>query len=387
MDLPAPGSFCVRHLLLAALLCTGGGRLASAQDTGVVAVTRGSAGISGVVTDSSGHPLADIEVSVSAGSARTRSGALGSFFLSGLDAGWATLSARRLGFKVFSQQVRLVERVNLRVNIRLMSSPEVLEAVAVIAPRQAYDSRLAGFNARSALKVGHFVTRARIDRANSTNLTDMLREIPGVKIGGMRNEGRAIRLRNSDCAPLVFVDGFPATAGEFDVDMIDLQSVEGIEVYAGLGSIPAEFSGPRDLDRCGVIAIWSRPSRDRRVARDTRPVAVQPTVPRTEPFTVDEVDVIARLDTGTKGPTYPDSLYRASVGGRVVVEFVVDAQGLVELATFDVMASSHPLFTQAVHDALAEARFRPAAQGGRKVRQFVQMPFSFTPDAPKQAKP
>lgn len=378
MDSLASGSFCVRALLSAALLCVAVAGRTPAQ---------GNAALRGAVTDSAGRPIEDVDVAVSGVAGATRSDAHGLYRMAGFEPGPVVVTARRLGFNMYTQSVRLLAGVELRLDIRLVPSLEVLPAVAVVAPRHSYDARLAGFNARSALKVGHFVTRERIDRANSTTLTDMLRELPGVKIGAMRNQGRAIRLRGANCAPLIFVDGFPATAGEFDVDMIDLQSVEGIEVYAGLGSIPAEFSGPRDLDRCGVIAIWSRPSRERRGARDVSRAAATPPVAPQEAQTPDQVDVVARLDSGSRGPTYPDSLYRARVTGRVVVEFVVDTLGFVEPASFDVMASSHPLFTQAVQEALALARFHPATQNGHKVRQFVQMPFAFAPMAARQAQP
>jgi TonB family protein len=206
----------------------------------------------------------------------------------------------------------------------------------------------------------------------------MLREIPGVRIGPVTNQGRAIRLRGATCPPLVFVDGFPATAGEFDVDMIDLVTVEGIEVYSGMATVPPEFLGPRDLDRCGVIAIWSRPSRAK--ARPGGSAGAAPSAADTASLYMrDEVDVAARPDSGNVGPTYPDSLYRAQVRGQVVVEFVVDTLGLVELASIEVLVSSDPLFTAAVRDALARAKFVPARRGGQRARQLVQYPFVFSP--------
>jgi TonB family protein len=335
--------------------------------------------IKGTVHDSAGRPISGVELGVVGGGLRDRTDERGAFRLAGIVPGPATLVARRIGYKPYSYDLRLRTSEEHTVDVVLFPSPEVLEAVSVTAQRQVYDSRLAGFNARLQQKVGHFVTRERIDRANSTTLSDMLREIPGVKIGPMRNEGRAIRIRGAACPPLVFVDGFPATAGEFDVDIIDLQSVEGIEVYAGLGSIPPEFTGPRDLDRCGVIAIWSRPSRERRrlAARpETRPDSTGP-VDLTGVLTHDQVDLAARLDTGSAAPRYPDSLYTARTTGRVVMEFVVDTAGLVEPGTIEVLESAHALFTQAVREALLAAHFQAAWSKGRRVRQFVQLPFSF----------
>ncbi len=365
-------SFRLRVVWLA-LLVGAGGTAISAQS---------GASIKGTVFDSAGRPIPGVELGVVGGGLRDRTDERGHYHLAGIVAGPATILARRIGYMPYSYSLRLLPREEHTVDVVLQASPEVLDAVTVTGERHVYDSRLAGFNARLQQKVGHFVTRERIDRANSTNLSDMLREIPGVKIGPIRNEGRAIRIRGAACAPLVFVDGFPATAGEFDVDIIDLQSVEGIEVYAGLGVIPPEFTGPRDLDRCGVVAIWSRPSRDRRratVRPDPRPDSTA-LADLQGVLTRDQVDVAARLDTTSAGPHYPDSLYRAGTTGRVVVEFVVDTAGMVEPATIDVMTSSHPLFTQAVRDALLAAHFHSAWSKGQRVRQFVQLPFSFITD-------
>ena len=307
----------------------------------------------------------------------------GAYGLSGLAPGPATLTARRIGYRAFSQELRLEAGEERRVDIRLTMSASMLSGIDVMAPREPYDSRLAGFNARSARHVGHFVTRDRIERANSANLSDLLREMPGVRIGPVRNQGRMIRLRGASCPPLVFVDGFPAAAGEFDVDMMDLRTVEGVEVYSGVATVPPEFSGPRGLDRCGVIAIWSRPARPRSrsaVAPDSR---VEWRVPATlsDAYTVDQVDVAARLDGGGLRPSYPDSLSRAGVAGRVVVEFVVDTMGRVDSASVDVMMSSDPLFTLAVRQALAETQFTVARRGARRVRQVMQLPVSFSPSA------
>jgi Gram-negative bacterial TonB protein C-terminal len=70
----------------------------------------------------------------------------------------------------------------------------------------------------------------------------------------------------------------------------------------------------------------------------------------------------------------------------VVVEFVVDTAGLVEPGTIDVLTSSHPLFTESVREALLAAHFQAAWSRGRRVRQFVQLPFSFMLDEPASVR-
>jgi protein TonB len=77
-------------------------------------------------------------------------------------------------------------------------------------------------------------------------------------------------------------------------------------------------------------------------------------------------------------PRYPEMLKSANVEGEVLAQFVVDTTGRAEMSTFKVLKSSHELFTQAVKTALGNMRFYPAEIGGRKVKQMVQQPFTFS---------
>ncbi|MHB1222709.1 MAG: energy transducer TonB [Gemmatimonadaceae bacterium] len=80
---------------------------------------------------------------------------------------------------------------------------------------------------------------------------------------------------------------------------------------------------------------------------------------------------------GRGSPNYPSLLQSQGVTGRVVAQFVVDTTGHIEVGSFEVLESSHELFSAAVRRALPEMRFSPAEVGGRKVRQLVQQPFVF----------
>jgi hypothetical protein len=220
--------------------------------------------ITGVVRDSSGNRIAGVQVVIAGSGLGSRTDDTGAYRIAGLMPGAATVIARRIGFETVSRDVGLVGGQVRFMNLTMTAVASVLDTVAVSERREVYDSRLAGFEARSKKQVGHFITRERIDRANSARLSDVLREVPGLRLGAIWDRGGGIRIRGATCAPLVFFDGVPASAGPFDVDMIDLKGVEGIEIYSGSSTIPPEFTGPRDLDRCGVIAIWSRPSRARR---------------------------------------------------------------------------------------------------------------------------
>ena len=182
------------------------------------------------------------------------------------------------------------------------------------------------------------------------------------------------------CAPLVWLDGFPATAGEFDLDALNPYIVEGIEVYLGIATVPPEFRWVRGGGSCGAIVIWTGFEERRRKARRAAvpPVELDKQVEDRLLFTADQVDVAARADSAAViRPSYPDSLFRGRVTGQVLVEFVVDTSGLVVVESISAVSSSHALFTEAVRRALRDARFHPATLAGRRVRQLVQLPVKF----------
>src|SRR5262245_54538109 len=80
---------------------------------------------------------------------------------------------------------------------------------------------------------------------------------------------------------------------------------------------------------------------------------------------------------GNQSPRYPDMLRSANVEGEVLAQFVVDTTGRADMREFKVLKSTHDLFTAAVKSALPQMKFYPAAVGGKKVTQLVQMPFQF----------
>jgi TonB family protein len=90
-----------------------------------------------------------------------------------------------------------------------------------------------------------------------------------------------------------------------------------------------------------------------------------------------QVDSAVQRYPWTTAPTYPPSLLRRGIEGRVSVRFVVDTTGLADTTTFRVLEATHPAFGQAVREALPHMRFRPAIRAGVKVRQLVEQSFAF----------
>lgn len=333
----------------------------------------------GVVRDSVGGALSGAQVSVPGTSIRAVTDADGAFRLTRLRPGDLALYIRRLGYRPESPSVRVNPAGETRVEIRLGALAMRLPTVEVRRQVEVYDSRLAGFVARKEKRVGHFVTREDLDRMRSARFIDALRQIPGVQMRPMRGGGTTIALRGSRCPPLVFIDGFPADAGTLDLDMLDLASVEGIEVYSGVATVPPEFMGARGTHACGVVAVWSRPFRRRRHIENAESVNLEQLLASQAVYTADQVEDAARVGEGSVVPQYPDSLWRAGISGRVVAEFIVDTAGAIEPGSLRIVSTTHPSFTWAVKAALDEGTYRSAFLHGKRVRQIVQLPFVFDP--------
>lgn len=370
-----------RRTLIAVGL-TLGVRIAAAQQPADAPGT-----VRGTVRDEAGNGIAGAHVTVGAKLAATTD-STGGFVLHGVPKGAATIVVRRLGFSPLEAPVTVADSV-AAVDLTVKQIAASLPAVRVHARAAPYQSRLAGFYARRDKKLGYYITREQIDRSNDFSMTSALRRLPGVQVYTMRGAlGKSVHLAGAQCPPLVFVDGFAATLGSFDLDMVDLQGVEGVEVYPHAGSVPPDFATVRGAE-CGVIAIWSRPSRPRQAAEvaDIDKPDVAKLLADGAVFLPDRVDEQATLLTGSAQPAYPDSLYSAGVPGRVVAQFVVDTAGDVELRTVEIVSSTQPAFAAAVRMALRDAQFEPAKKGGSAVRELVSVPFDFDPKAAQGSKP
>ena len=371
----------MRRLCSVAAIGLAGGALAlgpamlRAQEPGA----RGT--VAGMVRDSSGAGIAGAEITIVGTGLRAHTNPQGEFRLTNVPAGTVTVGVRRLGFipTVASIEIGLNQAATMSVIVTPLA--QSLAAVIVRGDRRFEEhGRLAGFYQRRARSSGgHFITREQIDQRNPGQLTDLFRSVPGARIYSS-TFSNVVRFRGMRCAPLVWLDGFPATAGEFDLDALDPYIIEGIEVYLGVATVPPEFRWVRGGGSCGAIVIWTGFEERRRKARRAAaaPAELTKQVEERQLFTADQVDQVARTDSSSAvRPAYPDSLFRERVTGQVLVEFVVDTSGVVVVESISAISTSHVLFTDAVRRALQNARFHPAMLAGQRVRQLVQLPVKF----------
>lgn len=336
------------------------------------------------VLDSSGAGIIDAEVRVEGSAVHGVTDETGKVRLTAVPIGPVRLGVRRLGFRPASVEVAVNADSPATASVTLAAVGHRLAPIFVRGAATRLTGPMAEFYERRDRGLGRFITRAELERDRPHLLTDVFRRIPGIQIVSTEMIPNAIRMRGMRCAPLVWLDGSPAAAAEFDLDAIPPESVEGIEVYRGVSEVPPQFIGPHGLGTCGVVVVWSR-SGERRETPERRTVTAAELAERVlarEVYTAEEVDTPARpADSAGVRPAYPEWLLLEGVGGRVVAEYVVDTTGRVLMDTFGVISSTHPSFAAAVRSALVDVVYVPAVLLGRRVKQIIQQPFTFVADS------
>ncbi|MEO7522038.1 MAG: carboxypeptidase regulatory-like domain-containing protein [Gemmatimonas sp.] len=345
---------------------------------------RSSGILRGTVVDVAGVPIEGAQVAIETGAAESNE--RGEFSLNSVPAGERLLRVRRLGFRPDSQRVVAVTGRTVQISVVLQHVAITLAAVTITG-RHELSGPMAGFFRRRATGSGRFFTRDDIEKRNPARMTDLLRGVPGLAVSPQRTGVGNVRIRGSRCAPVVFLDGHGLTAAEFDLDSVDPHSFEGIEVYSGSASVPVEFQRTfRVSSSCGTILLWSKRGEPRarapRAATLTPAALIARMLEQKTVFSASDVDSVARLDSAHLSmPVYPPALYESAISGRVLAEFVVSAEGEVDMATFNVVTATDRSFVEAVRYSLREQRFFAASRSGRAVHQVMQLPFNFVPDS------
>ena len=74
---------------------------------------------------------------------------------------------------------------------------------------------------------------------------------------------------------------------------------------------------------------------------------------------------------------YPEIARQAGIGGRVMVEAVIDTAGHAERASIKVLSTDHPLFGPPAMQVVATSVYQPGRRHGRAVRVRVRVPVDF----------
>lgn len=219
--------------------------------------------IDGVVTDTLLNPMNVANVSIVGIGARVVTAENGRFRFLKVPPGQYLLVVRRIGYAPASGVVQVRQSDTLRLAYTLARSVLALDTVRVNERRVSL--RMVEFEARAKSGFGQFITQDQIERRNSMQAMDYLRQLRGIDVsrntngafGGTfalsRREGGAL---TGGCAMQILLDGI-VLPRNFNLELLPPpKQLAGIEVYNGAATVPPQFGGADR--RCGLIAFWTR---------------------------------------------------------------------------------------------------------------------------------
>ena len=228
-----------------------------AQGIAQTAVPAGRRQLVGVVRDGAGAALEGVSVAIAGAAVRTD--VRGAFELFTGDIDTVTIAFRNVGFEPIDALLTARNRVWDTVLVQMEPTAQRLGNVKVTESRTRAALGLRDFEERRARGIGTFITREDIIERGASRLSDLLRTKRGVNVvrGKVRFVANTAGSRNSSCQPDIWLDGKRSRGME--VDEILPSTVEAMELYPYLSTIPAEFQPiGANTTPCGTIVIWTR---------------------------------------------------------------------------------------------------------------------------------
>lgn len=223
-----------------------------------LAQARRTGAISGVVKDSIGNILGNVEVTALKTGQSVRTDSAGKFLLADLPHGLLDITFRRLAYQPVILSIDVPNEDTTDVQVTLGVVAQKLTGVVVQAHAE-HLRQLRDFEARRKRGIGHFITREQIEERDPELLSDMVRLIPGVVLvptGAGRPVMRFSRAAKTNCPVQFYVDGVQVDG--FNIDDMPPGDVEGMELYAGPGGLPPQFNRLYSTSNCGTVLIWTR---------------------------------------------------------------------------------------------------------------------------------
>lgn len=179
----------------------------------------------------------------------------GAFTLARLIGGPYDIEITRIGYQTLVDSLFVPEDAAVQVEVELV--PEALELdpiFVIVEPRMTY-LETSGFYDRRARGFGRFIDRDEIEARIPSNVSDLLRTIPGIRVApvGRFSRQNVVLMRNN-CVPELYLDGFRVSRSMSVDELLNPDDVEAVEIYRGPAEMPPEFSS----GGCGALVVWTR---------------------------------------------------------------------------------------------------------------------------------
>ena len=268
-------------------------RLDTALANGNSPQPEGSTTLQGTVRGANGRVLDQAQIGVFGFPISTRTGSEGTYALNGLPAGTQTVDVRAIGFarRRLTVDLHTGERRTLDITLPTADA-QTLAQVNIVGHGTSLDR--SGFEDRRKAGTGRYITADEIKRRGVFDMTHALWNVSGTRVvwdghdnvvmftrpigTGKPMTGKSITQGGGEsygsygtlCYPAYWVDGFAMPSGE-DVDANTFArpgDIRGIEVYLDPSAVPLQY---RRADvGCGVVLIWTKPPRPKRLDQRRR---------------------------------------------------------------------------------------------------------------------
>lgn len=249
----------------------------------------------GVADQATGRPIAGAQVALRVARVGGFTDSLGTIVLQVPQPGSDTLIVRFPGYARAALPTALRGGETFEISVELRQEAVTLPQVTVAETATPREPGL-GFARRHRVGLGHFITRAEIERYAPSQSSDILRRVPGVRVQSNRAGDHVLAMARSTsrCRVQYYVDNMPMPTEElldaaidqrimadlaqngntaetgararskklnrdlpgFTIDHIPPEMIEAIEVYRGAAEIPIEYRTMGSV--CGVVLIWTR---------------------------------------------------------------------------------------------------------------------------------
>lgn len=243
-----------------------GAALASAiADTSTsTAHVAGTASLRGTVVGDNGRPMRDAVVGIMGTQRSAHTDSAGAFRIEHIPAGTRTIVVRYIGLLPMTASMDFTTNATRDTLFSIGKKAQALRPVAIRANSTLPSwMERSGFEDRRKMGFGAFMTEEEVKRHTFPELVTVLEGLRGVRINwtnGVRGVmGIPYMMGNGHtCAPNYFLDGSPFPSDFEQLSgLVPPESIKGIEVYASVGTVPAQFD-EFSLTGCGSIVIWTR---------------------------------------------------------------------------------------------------------------------------------
>lgn len=228
------------------------------------AAARAQAGIvKGIVTDTGGRPLENVEVLSINAKRTTRTGKDGRFTLARLPFGQQLIMARLPGYQPSDRAINMLDNAAPDLEFRLRRVVQALDTMRIVSHDgcAAYD--FAGFDCRRRAGIGQFRGKEELAALRSYYWADMFEGLPGFRREIARDStiGQDWRVASTTGWRCLMEgwNGRHRTAAEENIRPDQIVGVEHYETYEKVPAAYKRLAWPNGQDKpCALVMYWTR---------------------------------------------------------------------------------------------------------------------------------